>query len=81
MKTIVLNEVQRQSVLFLLGGKHQTQLEPFQKEALDEVEAQLRAVPTESESVVAPDQSGTVSSVAETPAAPVAKAKRARGRK
>lgn len=58
---IQVDDTQRAALLFLLGGRHQTQLEPHQKAALDTVELDLRNVPTESESVVAPAEAGTVS--------------------
>lgn len=74
MTTIVLDDTERKAVLFVLGGRHHVQLEPHHKGALDNVEARLRDVPIEAESVVTAPEAGTVSPVA----APKAKGERGR---
>lgn len=42
-KTIVLNEVQERALRFVIGGRHQLQMEPAHKDALGDVEYQLNA--------------------------------------
>jgi hypothetical protein len=87
-KTIVVDDRKRAALLFVLGGRHHMQLEPHHLAALDDVEAELRDVPTEAESVVAPSEVGTVSPPEEVVvgpatvfAAPATKPKRPRGRR
>jgi hypothetical protein len=63
-KTVRFNEAQRNATLFVLGGRHHMQLEPHHRAALDEIEVQLRDVPTEQLPAVAPDAPGTLSPVA-----------------